>query len=227
MSHFWTYTVWYVILGILTLVQLAAVLVRADNRRLALAFYLTITGIVLNFDTVVLIFLKAYAYYPLLLQTSPEPFDRILAGSLISQTSVAATALLVTVFGLGFRWLVALAGLYSLVEEAFLALGVYAQNGYKTWMTVVGMLVYFRLAKKLYAALRRGVGPFALYCYVALGLFPLYVVTIVWAFMLSGHLAFSTTLLADPVNSRYFLCLAVYAAPAAVVMMSVRHARWT
>jgi hypothetical protein len=48
------------------------------------------------------------------------------------------------------------------------------------------------------------------------------VVTIMWGFMVSGHLDFSHTLFADPVNSRYFLCLAVYSIPAAAVMMYIR-----
>lgn len=223
MNDFWTYTVWYVLLAAVTLCELAVVLPRAGNPRLALAFYLTLVGIVLNFETVVLVFLKAYAYYPLLLQTSPVTFDRIVAGNLFSQTSVAATALLVAIFDLDFRWWVALAALYGLVEEAFLALGVYAHNWYRTWMTLLGLLVYFWLAKTMYAALLRGVRPLVFYCYVFLGLYPLCVITIVWGFMVSGYLSFSTALFPDPESSRYFLRLAIYATPAATVMMVVRY----
>lgn len=226
MSHFWNYTVWYVLLANITVIQLAFIYTRADNRRLALGFWLTLAGIVLAFETVILILLRAYEYYPMLLQTSPFPFDRSLAGSLFSQFSVAATALLVAVLGLDWRWWAVLAALYGLVEEGFMALGVYAQNWYRTWMTVAGLPVYFGLAKSLYAALRRGGGPPLFYCCVALGLFPLYVVTIVWAFMLSGHLAFCTALFGDQVISRYFLAMAVYIVPAGAAMMLVRFAGW-
>lgn len=226
MNHFWTYTVWYVLLGVITLGEIAAALVLAGDRRLVIGLYLILAGIVLSFETVILIFLDAYAYYPMLLQTSPVSFDRILAGNLFSQTSVAATALLVAVFGLRFRWQAALAGLYGLVEEAFLALGIYAHNWYMTWMTVVGLLVYFQLARQLFAALRRGIGPHIFYGCVAAGLFPLYIVTIVWGFMVPGHLDFGAGLFGDPVKSRYFLCLALYAVPASAVMMLVRYAGW-
>ncbi len=226
MSHFWTYTVWYVLLANIAVIQLAFIYTRADNRRLALGFWLTLAGIALIFETVILIFFRAYEYYPMLLQTSPFPFDRILAGSLFSQFLVAATALLVAVLDLGWIWWAALALLYGLVEEGFTAFGVYAQNWYDTWMTVAALPVYFGLAKILYAALRRGAGQLIHYGCVALALFPLYVVTVVWAFMLSGHLAFSTALFGDPVISRYFLAMAVYIVPAGAAMMLVRFAGW-
>lgn len=226
MNDFWAYTVWYALLAVVALCELVFALAKAENRRLALGLYLTLTGLALSFETPVLIIFKAYAYYPMLLQTCPFPFDRVLAGSLFSETSVAATALLVAVLGLGFRWQAVLAGLYGLIEEAFLALGVYDHNWYQTWMTVISLLVYFQLAKTLYAALVRGVRPVVFYGSVALGLFPLYLVTIPWALMISGQLDFSRSFLADPIMSRYLLCLVVYAVPAAAVMMSVRYARW-
>jgi len=43
--------------------------------------------------------------------------------------------------------------------------------------------------------------------------------------MVSGHLAFSTTVLSDPINSRYFLCLAIFSIPSAIVMMLIYYLR--
>jgi hypothetical protein len=223
MNDFGTYTVWYILLAVLAACQLAFALALAEDRRPALALYLALAGIVLSFETVILIIFKAYAYYPMLLQTCPEPFDRILAGNLFSQFTVAATALLVAVRGLQLRWQLVLALAYGLIEELFLFLGVYAHNWYRTWMTVLGLLVYFQLARTLLAYMRRGLKPPLYYACVALGLFPLYVVTVMWGFMVSGHLGFSRTVLADPVASIYFLCLAVFSIPAAAVMMLIRY----
>jgi hypothetical protein len=141
-SAFWNYTIWYVLLGVLTLVELAYVLVKAKRRRLAVAFYLTILGIVLSYETVILIFMRAYVYYPMILKDPPMAFDAILAGNLFSQFSVSATALLVTILNLDYRWYLAFGVIYGAIEEAFLALGVYSQNWYQTWMTVIGLPLY-------------------------------------------------------------------------------------
>ncbi len=225
MDHFWTYTIWYILLGLTTVGELAAAFVLSGKRRLAAGLYLILAGIVLCFETMILIFGKAYTYYPMLLQTSPDPFDRVLAGNLFSQFSVAATALLVALFGLGFRWSFLLAAAYGLVEEIFLALGIYSHNWYSTWMTVIGLSLYFQLAKTLHAFLLRGVSPAVFYGCIFIGLFPLYIVTVVWAFMVSGHLSFNAALLSDPVASRYLLVLAVYAVPGAAAAMYIYYAR--
>ena len=103
MNYFWTNTIWYILLGISTLFELIYVLVKAKKRRLAFAFYLTILGIVLIFETIILIFFSAYYYYPMRLQDSHFLFDRILAGNLFSQFSVSAIALLVTIMNFDFH----------------------------------------------------------------------------------------------------------------------------
>jgi len=224
-STFWTYTIWYVLLGVLTLFELIYVMIKANNRRLTFAFYLTILGIVLIFETIILIFLKAYFYYPMLLQNSNFLFDRVLAGNLFSQFSVAATALLVTILKLDFHWFVIFAVIYSGIEEMFLALGIYSHNWYQTWMTFLGLLLYFWISKKIYVTIIQGVKPLVYYGYVFLGLFPLYVITILWGLMVSGYLEFSTTALFDPISSRFFLCLAMFAIPPAVVMMVIYYVR--
>jgi len=72
-ATFWTNTIWYVLLGILTLFELIFVMVKAERRKLTFAFYLTILGITLNFETIILIFMKAYAYYPMILKNPPSP----------------------------------------------------------------------------------------------------------------------------------------------------------
>lgn len=205
MEYFWTHTIWYVLLGILTLFELIFVMVRVENRRLILAFYLTLLGIVLHFETTIFIFFKAYAYYPMILNNPPMPIDDMLMGNLFSQTSVAATALLLAVFKLRYYWCVIFALTYGVIEELFLALGIYSQNWYQTWMTVVGLLVYFWIAQKMYEQISRGIKPLLYYVYIYLGLFLPNSATLTHALIITRYQDFNTTILADPVNSRFLL----------------------
>lgn len=220
-SSFWSYTIWYLLLAVLTILELIYVMIKTDNRRLVIAFFLTILGIVLSYETIILIFMRAYIYYPMVLKDPPFAFDTILVGNLFSQFSVSTTALLATVLKLGYHWYIVIGMIYGIIEEAFLALGIYSHNWYQTWMTVVSIPLYFLICKNLYRAISQGITPVFYYGCVFLGLFPLYVITIMWGFMVSGYLAFSKTIFSDPISSHYFLCLAVFAIPSAIVNMFI------
>lgn len=224
-STFWTHTIWYTLLGIFTLFELVFVMIKAERRKLTFAFYLTILGISLNFETMILIFFKAYAYYPMIIQNHSNPFDDVLAGNLFSQFSVAATILLVVVLNLKYYWYIILAFIYGIIEEWFLALGIYSHNWYRTWMTVVILPFAFWLSKKIYTKILQGIKPVLYYVYIFLGLFSLYVVTILWGLQVSGYLAFSTTVLHDPINSRYFIALALFFIPPSLAMMLIYFSR--
>lgn len=207
-ATFWTNTIWYVLLGILTLFELIFVMVKAERRKLTFAFYLTILGITLNFEMIILIFMKAYAYYPMILKNPPLPFDDVLSGNLFSQFSVAATVLLVTVLDLKYYWFFIFAGIYGIIEELFLTLGIYSQNWYRTWMTVVLLSAAFWIAKKMYAKMIRGIKPIFYYGYIYLALFPLNIVILEWGvFILCRLQDFNTILFPDPLSSRHFLAL--------------------
>lgn len=205
MNYFWTNTIWYVILGILTLIELIIVMVKAKNRRLNIAFYLTVLGIVLYFETVIFLFLKSYYYYPMIIKNQPMSVDDALMGNLFSQTSVAATTLLVTVFDLNLYWYIIFAVIYGLIEELFLHLGIYSHNWYQTWMTVVGLPVLFWVAKTMYGKIKTGVNPVVYYVYIYLGVFMLNSPTLTHALILARYMNFSTTLFSDPVSSRFFI----------------------
>lgn len=206
MNHFWTNTIWYVLLGILTLIELIFVMVRVENRRLTIAFYLTVLGIVLHFETTIFIFLKAYAYYPMILKNPPMPIDDMLLGNLFSQTSVAATALLVAVLNLKYYWFIIFAVMYGIIEELFLALGIYSHNWYQTWMTVFSFPIYLWIVKKMYEGITRGIKPLFYYGYIYLGLFLPNSPTLTHILLIiTRHQDFSTTLLPDPTISRFLI----------------------
>lgn len=209
-TAFWTNTIWYVLLGALTLIEVIYFMVKTERKYITFAFYMTVLGITLNFETLILIFLNAYAYYPMIILHSPLPFHDVLAGNLFSQFSVAATVVLVVVLDLKFYWYLIFAGCYGLIEELFLALGIYSHHWYQTWMTVVILPMAFWIGKIMYAKVIMGTKTLSYYLYIYLGLFPLSNITIAWGLMLTGHLDYSSTLFSDPIVSRFFVAIVFY-----------------
>lgn len=205
MEYFWTNTIWYILLGVLTLSELIFVMIKVENRKLTLAFYLTLIGIVLHYETTIFIFFKAYAYYPMILKNPPMPVDDMLMGNLFSQTSIAAAALLLAVLNLKYYWYVIFALTYGVLEELFLALGIYSHNWYQTWMTVFGLLIYFWVANWMHKKIIRGMKPLLYYIYVYLALFLPNSATLTHALIITRYQEFNTTLLVDPVNSRFLI----------------------
>lgn len=221
-STFWTNTIWYIPLAILVFIQLIYTLSKTEKRRLTFAFFITVSGMTLNFETLILIFMKAYAYYPMIIKNSPNPFNDVLAGNLFSQFSISASTLLAVVLNLKYHWYLILAAIYGFIEEGFLALGVYKHNWYQTWMTVVMAPFSLWIAKKMYEKIIKGVKPVFYYAYIYFGLFTLYVITLLWGLHLSGYVEFSKTVFKDPINSVYFLILAIFFIPPSILEESLR-----
>ncbi|MDR3543623.1 MAG: hypothetical protein P4L69_22105 [Desulfosporosinus sp.] len=208
MNLFWTNTIWYVLLGVLTVFEVIFSIIKSKRYKFVFAFYMTLAGLVFFFETIILIIFRAYNYYPMIILSSP--FDDVLAGNLFSQFSVAATALLVAVFNLEYYWMIIMSGIYGLIEELFLALGIYSHNWYRTWMTFVTLIVYFWWAKRNYLNSLKGIKPLRYYFFIFIGLFPLDVVTILWAFILSGYQNYTGNFIPDPVRSPYVVAVLYY-----------------
>lgn len=94
-TAFWSHTIWFILLGLTTIIELTAIFLKVKNRGKIIALYLTISGLTFCFEMVILSVLKAYEYYPKLIPHSPA--DDSIAGNLFSQFSVSATALLIAV----------------------------------------------------------------------------------------------------------------------------------
>lgn len=223
---FWTNTIWYVLLGVVTLFELIYVTRKTNKHGLVWALYLTFAGILFNCETLILIFLKSYTYYPLILKNPPFPFDDSLAGNVFSQTSVSATALLTAVLDLKLYWYFVLAGIYYIIEEVFLALGIYSHNWYQTWMTFVGALLYFWITKEMYQKSLHGIKPIFYYGYIYLALFPLHIVILEWGILVLDRLQdFNTTLFLDPIACRSLLWL-IHFHSLAIPMMFIYFSRF-
>jgi hypothetical protein len=207
MNFFWSHTIWYLLLGLISIIQIIFTLHHSENRWKTLAFYLTLVGLPLYFETLILIFFDAYVYFPkIILNSNLDPFNDALTGNLFSQFGVTSSALLLTVLRKPFYWDVAVAFLYCMVEELFIAIEIYHQHWWRTWMTFIGLLLFFTISKWMYTRLVRGLRPFYYYVFIILGMFPICTILLLWGLLdLSGLMRFTTTLFSNPKISRFSL----------------------
>lgn len=212
MSPFWSNTIWYLLLGVTTAFQVVYTLYVTEKRFRTFAFYLTLVGLPLYFETFILIFLDAYVYYPKIIHGPDlDPFNDALVGNLFSQTAVAASALLLTVRQKPFSWYVVTAFLYCVIEELFKALGIYSQHWWRTWMTFIGLLLMFAIAKWMYSRLARGLRTVHYYGFILFGMFPVCTILFLWGVLdLFRLMRFNATLLSNPKISRYGLYLVFF-----------------
>lgn len=194
-TTFWTNTIWYILLGIITILVLVIVFIKTPDRKYALSLYLTICGITFfAFELIILMCLKAYIYFP---KIFTNQHDDSVVGNLFSQTSVSASAVLIAVFNLKFHWQLIIALIYGVIEELFLLLGVYEQNWYRTWMTIISLLILFRIAKIVNATLSKHIGRIWRYIFIFFGLCTLHLHLVNWASKAVGLRSFNENLCPD------------------------------
>jgi hypothetical protein len=205
-STFWSNTIWYVLLGVITAAELAAIFTKVKNRKRTLAFFLAVSGLTFSLEMLVYSYLKAYQYFPML--TPQSPSDDSIAGNLFSQLFISATALLIAVYNLKFIWFIVFAVITGAIEEWFKKSGIYRQNWYRTWMTVLGLPPIYWTVKKIYMNTISRIAQWQRYFLIYLGLVTLYQLTIVWPLRLSGLRVFSETFLPDIERSLVVLAAA-------------------
>lgn len=203
MEYFWTYTIWYILLGFLTVCELVLIFSIVKEPKFSLAFYFTVAGAALTVEVTLFFLFSAYDYYPKIILTSY--YDDELTGNLFSQFSIAATALLIAVFNLKIYWILIFAGAYGIIEELFLGLGIYSHNWYRTWMTVVGLIFFFGILKINYKISLHNPKKVLHYLNIFFALITLDVITIIWGFMLSGNQSYSQNLGYNSVASPYLV----------------------
>jgi len=102
----------------------------------------------------------AYQYSPKLFKDS---FLDTFFGNYFSQVSITTTCVVAAVYKLGFKWYLAFAVVYYLIEEAFLKLGIYKHNWYHTWFTFAGIILLLCLTKKWYYKVLQSPSPYIYY----------------------------------------------------------------
>ncbi len=207
-SSFWSNTIWFILLGIATAFELIFIFTKVQKPKLVLALYLTVAGLAFAIELSVFASFNAYQYFPKIIPSSP--YDDSVAANLFSQFSIAATALLIAVYNLKYYWYIIFAGAYGLIEELFIKLGIYKHNWYRTWMTIVGLLILFWMVKKIYTGSIKQISRIWRYIYIFLGLITLHA-HLLWIFRLSKIFAFGENFYAvegskiTPIASIYHL----------------------
>ncbi len=213
---FWSSTIWYVLLGAVTVIELVIILLKADNRQRVFAFFLSISGLTFSMEMGVYSFLKGYQYFPMIIPQSPP--DDSIAGNIFSQLFISATAALIAVLNLKFLWFVIFAFAIGAIEEFFMKIGIFKQYWYQTWMTTLGLLPIFWVVKKLYLKTIGHIGQWWRYVFVYLGLVTLYQHTINWPLRLMKLRLFSENFLSDKERSLVVLSAANMLLTAAAIM---------
>ncbi|MGN7299200.1 hypothetical protein [Ferdinandcohnia sp. SAFN-114] len=194
-STFWSSTIWYVLLGITTFLELVIILIKVKDRKHVISLFLTISGITfICFEMAILMCFKAYVYYPKIFSNQ---HDDSVVGNLFSQFSVTSSAILITLLNLRFYWYFLIAAVYAVIEELFVHLGIYKQNWYQTWMTFIGLLSLFWITKRINHIMLKNFGRVWRYLFIFLGLCTLHLHTITWAFKVIGIRKLNECLLTD------------------------------
>lgn len=171
-TTFWTNSIWFIILWVLSVVELIIIFVKAKDKKLTFALYCAVIAMIFLYESVICFVLKSYEYYPKFAHNS---YDEIMLGNISSQYSVAATAILIAVLNLKNYWYVIFSCAYAIIETIFLTLGIYKQNWYDTWMTAIGTIILFWIVNKMYRYSKAGLKPLPRYIFLTLSLFTLYV----------------------------------------------------
>lgn len=82
-SNFWSNTVWYLALFIISLILLVITIIKSKNRKPVIAFYFAIMGLIYYIETIILAVYESYSYYP---QVFNGTYDDIILGNLVSHT---------------------------------------------------------------------------------------------------------------------------------------------
>lgn len=193
------------LLGVTTAIAWITGVRKANNKKLFAALFFAISGIAFSFEAGVMFFLNAYSYYPMIFPG--DPLEDLVIGNLFSQFSVTSTALLLIVFRKNAWWYILSALIYCGIEWAFLRLGIYVHNWYSTWITFVGFLFIFWIAKVIYDGCLVHVTCFQRILYTFISFYTLYLVTLLWPFKVAGVIDFNMSLLSQDRKSYAFLAL--------------------
>lgn len=178
MRDFWTYTIWYLILGVTIIIELIYLFAKTNTKKETLQTIIAVIGLTFIFEILVATVFDAYEYYPKIFPKHwnhflvPNPMfyehQEKIIGNFFSQFSVSTTAVVLAERKMKLRWHVFAIVIYAIIEELFKYLGIYKQNWYKTWMTMIALAILFGLTKLIYSKCLKGNGPFLIFIYILL-----------------------------------------------------------
>jgi hypothetical protein len=141
--------IWFIILAVLSVLLLIYTFWRKKDLKLV-ALYLGLSAIAGFLEDVIFIWLQSYEYYPHILKI---PYYDMALGAYLSIFYISSVAVFIAAFNLGYGWILFFTAMFVVIEHLFLALGIYKLNWWHPGYTGVGVLIYFRIAKKWYSFL--------------------------------------------------------------------------
>ena len=165
-TAFWSNTVWYILLGIISIISIVFILYKSNNRNFDIGFGLAVLGATFHAEFTLLVAFNAYRYFPTIFNDS---FLDSVIGNYVSQTSVASTVGLIIVYRMPAIWNYIVSGMYFLIDILFVNLGIYLHLWYKSWYTLMLVFLSLLIANKWYHYLLNYPNSFIYYLTLHLG----------------------------------------------------------
>jgi hypothetical protein len=116
-------------------------------------FWLFISGISYFFEFIIFIILDSYLYEPHILNNDYN--DNVLGAVSSQLLAVPAAITFATFLTIKKRWIFVLVGLFVVIEELFLRIGVYKHFWWKSYYTSFFLIFAFFLARYWYSCLQK------------------------------------------------------------------------
>jgi hypothetical protein len=143
--------VWFIVMAVIGISISTYTICKKKNFTEYIAVYLFVTMVSYNGEALILGIFHSYAYK---LGVFSDPWaENILGHILPNSTLWPATAMLVIVFSLRYRWVLLFSVLYMLLDMLFIKLGIYQHNWWRTWMTGAAIFLYCVITKQWHARL--------------------------------------------------------------------------
>jgi hypothetical protein len=136
---------WYLALVVLSIMIIAITYWKSRNKLISILLF-GVAGLSYLIENIILIWLKAYVYYPGFIQDKLA--DSILGAIVSDLFSLPSTAVLIAVFQLNWVWIILISGMFAGVEMLFLKLGIYKHYWWKTYYTFISLIFFYTLIKK-------------------------------------------------------------------------------
>ncbi|WP_248925168.1 hypothetical protein [Paenibacillus hamazuiensis] len=146
---------WYLGLTALSLALLTFMFYKKRNNRTLIQF-LVVIEIAYLIEAVIYVFLGSYTYHPKLIKHNAY-YDSHMGALASNLITIPVLATFISVFQLGWGWIISCIGFLAAIEWLFVKLQIYTLHWWRIEYTALGLLIYFPLTKMLY---RRVLHPF-------------------------------------------------------------------
>ncbi|MDR3562097.1 MAG: hypothetical protein P4N59_11775 [Negativicutes bacterium] len=203
-TAFWSNTIWYLLLSIISLISIVLILYKSNNRKFDIGFGLAVLGTTFHAEFTLLVAFNAYRYFPKIFNDS---FLDSVFGNYVSQISVATSVMLAIIYRIPVMCNLIIAGIYFLIDILFVELGVYRHLWYKSWYSFVLVVLSLLVANKWYRRLLNHPNPFLYYLTLYLGARALFSLAIVFKYFFSLEIINKFVFEESPRNQAFYIIL--------------------